>query len=83
MGVRRFSIQLGLLIAGLSHVMAAQETTPSAGDKAPLMGLPLVIAYSAAKSAYLDMEHSLAAEVSDRGVLVNAVGLRSISLLNP
>ena len=38
-----------------------------------LIGMPLVIAYSAAKSAYLGMVRSLAAEVSDRGVRVNAI----------
>jgi NAD(P)-dependent dehydrogenase (short-subunit alcohol dehydrogenase family) len=40
---------------------------------AALFGLPLVIAYSAAKSAYLGMVRSLAAEVSGRGVRVNAI----------
>lgn len=38
-----------------------------------LMGIPLVIAYSAAKSAYLGMVRSLAVEVSGRGVRVNAI----------
>lgn len=38
-----------------------------------LMGIPLVLAYSAAKSAYLGMVRSLAAEVSPHGVRVNAV----------
>ncbi len=38
-----------------------------------LIGLPMVIAYSAAKSAYLGMVRSLAAEVSPRGVRVNAI----------
>ena len=37
------------------------------------MGIPLVIAYSAAKSAYLGMTRSLAAEVSPQGVRVNAI----------
>lgn len=40
---------------------------------ASLFGLPLVIAYSAAKSAYLGMVRSLAAEVSRDGVRVNAI----------
>ena len=40
---------------------------------ASLMGIPLVIAYSAAKSAYLGMTRSLAAEVSPHGVRVNAI----------
>jgi gluconate 5-dehydrogenase len=38
-----------------------------------LIGLPLVIAYSAAKSAYLGMVRSLCAEVSPHGVRVNAI----------
>jgi len=38
-----------------------------------LMGIPLVIAYSAAKSAYTGMVRSLAAEVSSKGVRVNAI----------
>lgn len=38
-----------------------------------LFGIPLVIAYSAAKSAYLGMVRSLATEVSGQGVRVNAV----------
>lgn len=40
---------------------------------ASLFGLPLVIAYSAAKSAYIGMTRSLAAEVSSEGVRVNAI----------
>jgi len=40
---------------------------------ASLMGIPLVIAYSAAKSAYVGMTRSLAAEVSPHGVRVNAI----------
>ncbi len=40
---------------------------------ASFMGLPNVVAYSAAKSAYLGMVRSLAAEVSGRGVRVNAI----------
>lgn len=40
---------------------------------ASCMGIPLVIAYSAAKSAYLGMTRVLAAEVSKCGVRVNAI----------
>jgi gluconate 5-dehydrogenase len=38
-----------------------------------LFGIPLVVAYSAAKSAYLGMTRTLAAEVSRHGVRVNAI----------
>jgi len=38
-----------------------------------LFGMPLVVAYSAAKAAYLGMVHGLAAEVSKDGVRVNAI----------
>ncbi|MBI4578667.1 MAG: glucose 1-dehydrogenase [Planctomycetes bacterium] len=38
-----------------------------------IMGVPLVVAYSAAKTAYLGMVRSLAAELSPRGVRVNAI----------
>jgi gluconate 5-dehydrogenase len=40
---------------------------------ASLLGVPLVIAYAAAKSAYLGMVRSLASEVSSQGVRVNAI----------
>jgi NAD(P)-dependent dehydrogenase (short-subunit alcohol dehydrogenase family) len=40
---------------------------------AALFGIPLVIAYSAAKSAYLGMVRSLATEVSSKGIRVNAI----------
>jgi gluconate 5-dehydrogenase len=40
---------------------------------ASLFGIPLVIAYSAAKSAHLGMVRTLAAEVSSQGVRVNAI----------
>ena len=40
---------------------------------ASLFGIPMVVAYSAAKSAYLGMVRSLATEVSPHGVRVNAV----------
>lgn len=40
---------------------------------ASLFGIPLVVAYSAAKSAHLGMVRTLAAEVSQNGVRVNAI----------
>jgi NAD(P)-dependent dehydrogenase (short-subunit alcohol dehydrogenase family) len=40
---------------------------------ASLFGIPMVVAYSAAKSAYLGMVRSLATEVSSQGVRVNAI----------
>ncbi|OQB90357.1 MAG: 2-(S)-hydroxypropyl-CoM dehydrogenase [Verrucomicrobia bacterium ADurb.Bin118] len=40
---------------------------------ASLFGIPLVLAYSAAKSAYLGMVRTLATEVSQYGVRVNAI----------
>jgi gluconate 5-dehydrogenase len=40
---------------------------------ASLFGIPMVVAYSAAKSAYLGMVRSLATEVSQHGVRVNAI----------
>ncbi len=40
---------------------------------ASLFGVPLVVAYAAAKSAYLGMVRSLANEVSSHGVRVNAI----------
>ena len=40
---------------------------------ASLFGIPLVVAYSAAKSAYVGMMRSLATEVSPHGVRVNAI----------
>ena len=38
-----------------------------------LMGIPLVVAYSAAKSAYIGMVQSLAAELGPHGIRVNAI----------
>jgi gluconate 5-dehydrogenase len=40
---------------------------------ASVFGIPLVVAYSAAKAAYIGMVRSLATEVSPRGVRVNAI----------
>src|SRR5215475_11537014 len=40
---------------------------------ASLMGVPLVLAYSAAKSAHLGLVRGLSAEVSQHGVRVNAI----------
>jgi len=40
---------------------------------ASLFGIPLVVAYSAAKSAYIGMVRTLATEVSPHGVRVNAL----------
>lgn len=40
---------------------------------ASLIGLPQVVAYSAAKSAYLGIVRTLAAEVSGEGIRVNAI----------
>ena len=40
---------------------------------ASLFGIPQVIAYSAAKSAYLGMVRTLATEISSQGIRVNAI----------
>lgn len=40
---------------------------------ASLFGLPLLVAYSAAKSAYLGMTRSMASELSSHGIRVNAI----------
>jgi NAD(P)-dependent dehydrogenase (short-subunit alcohol dehydrogenase family) len=71
-----------------THVCAAQALTAAVlpgmlqrghgnilftASMASLFGIPLVLAYSAAKSAYVGMVRSLAAEVSGRGVRVNAI----------
>jgi len=40
---------------------------------ASLFGIPMVVAYAAAKSAYLGMVRTLASEVSPHGVRVNAI----------
>jgi NAD(P)-dependent dehydrogenase (short-subunit alcohol dehydrogenase family) len=71
-----------------THVVAAHALTAAAlpdmiarkhgsilftASMASLFGLPQVIAYSAAKSAYLGMVRTLATEVSLHGVRVNAI----------
>lgn len=56
----------GMLLRGHGHILFT-------ASMASFIGLPLVIGYSAAKSAYLGMVRSLAAEVSSRGVRVNAI----------
>jgi gluconate 5-dehydrogenase len=71
-----------------THVMAAQALThailPGMIDRkhgnilftasmASLFALPLVMAYSAAKSAYLGMMRTLATELGTQGIRVNAI----------
>jgi NAD(P)-dependent dehydrogenase (short-subunit alcohol dehydrogenase family) len=71
-----------------THVVAAHALTRAAlpgmierkhgvvlftASMASLFGIPLVVAYAAAKSAYLGMVRSLAVEVSPHGVRVNAI----------
>lgn len=71
-----------------THVCAAQALTTAVlpgmlarghgnilftASMASLFGIPLVIAYSAAKSAYVGMVRTLATEVSSKGVRVNAI----------
>jgi gluconate 5-dehydrogenase len=71
-----------------THVLAAHALTAAAlpgmierrrgsilftASMTALFGMPLVVAYSAAKSAYLGMVRSLAAEVGPHGVRVNAI----------
>jgi gluconate 5-dehydrogenase len=71
-----------------THVLGAFALTREAGRRmverksgsvlftasmASLMGLPLIVAYSAAKSAYVGIVRSLAAEWGARGVRVNAI----------
>lgn len=56
----------GMLARGHGHILFTASMTS-------LIGIPLVIAYSAAKSAYAGMTRALAAEVSSQGVRVNAV----------
>jgi gluconate 5-dehydrogenase len=56
----------GMLLRGHGHILFT-------ASMASFIGMPLIIGYSAAKSAYLGMVRSLAAEVSGRGVRVNAI----------
>jgi gluconate 5-dehydrogenase len=71
-----------------THVLGAFALTREAGHRmverrsgsilftasmASLMGLPLIVAYSAAKSAYVGIVRSLAAEWGAHGVRVNAI----------
>jgi gluconate 5-dehydrogenase len=71
-----------------THVIAAHALTAAAlpamiqrrhgsvlftASMTSLIGVPLVVAYSAAKSAYLGMVRSLATEFSPHGVRVNAI----------
>lgn len=71
-----------------THVFAAHALTRAAlpgmvkrkrgsilftASMASLMGIPQVIAYAAAKSAYMGMVRTLASEVSSQGVRVNAI----------
>jgi gluconate 5-dehydrogenase len=56
----------GMLSRGHGHILVT-------ASMASIIGMPLIIGYSAAKSAYLGMVRSLAAEVSGRGVRVNAI----------
>ena len=56
----------GMLARGRGNILFT-------ASMAALFGIPLVIAYSAAKSAYLGMVRSLASEVSGRGVRINAI----------
>ena len=56
----------GMLSRGHGHILFT-------ASMASLIGLPLIIGYSAAKGAYVGMVRSLASEVSGRGVRVNAI----------
>jgi gluconate 5-dehydrogenase len=71
-----------------THVVAAHALTAAAlpdmlerkhgsilftASMSSFMGVPLIVAYSAAKSAYLGMVRTLAAEVSSQGVRVNGI----------
>jgi gluconate 5-dehydrogenase len=71
-----------------THVLGAHALTAAAlpgmldrghgsllftASMASLFGIPLVLPYSAAKSAYVGMVRTLAAEVSGQGVRVNAI----------
>ncbi len=56
----------GMLSRGAGNILFT-------ASMASLFGIPQVIAYAAAKSAYLGMVRTLATEVSPRGVRVNAI----------
>jgi gluconate 5-dehydrogenase len=56
----------GMLARGHGNILFTASMTS-------FMGVPLIIAYSAAKSAYVGMVRSLAVEVSGRGVRVNGI----------
>ncbi|HWP40764.1 MAG TPA: glucose 1-dehydrogenase [Tepidisphaeraceae bacterium] len=71
-----------------THVVAAHSLTAAAlpamiqrrhgsilfiASMASFLGIPLIVAYSAAKAAYLGMIRSLAAEASAHGVRVNGI----------
>ena len=56
----------GMILRGHGNILFT-------ASMASLMGVPLVFAYSAAKSAYLGMTRALAVEVSPNGVRVNAI----------
>jgi NAD(P)-dependent dehydrogenase (short-subunit alcohol dehydrogenase family) len=56
----------GMLVRGEGNILFTASMSA-------LIGMPLIVAYSAAKSAYLGMVRSLSAEVSGRGVRVNAI----------
>jgi gluconate 5-dehydrogenase len=71
-----------------THVMAAQALTQAilpgmiqrkhgnilfTASMAALFGIPLVLAYSAAKSAYRGMVRTLAVELGSQGIRVNAI----------
>ncbi len=56
----------GMLARGSGHILFT-------ASMASLFGIPLVVAYSAAKTAHLGLVRALAADFSPRGVRVNAI----------
>lgn len=56
----------GMLAAGHGNVLFIASMTA-------MIGIPLVVAYSAVKSAYVGMMRGLSAEVAGQGVRVNAI----------